>query len=97
MGLLSGVKDFLVWTLVHRQSVLCNYAVAAGKSLVKYALVPIESKLALSDAKNDQQKLASIIRELVGRQKLLPKCCCWSAFTAGFCTVADVDRLTEPS
>lgn len=37
------------------------------KTLQRYAYVPIDSKLTLSDSKTDQQRLAQVIKELVGQ------------------------------
>jgi type IV pilus assembly protein PilM len=42
----------------------------ATKTLVKYAYVPIDSQIVLSDSKADEQKLAQVIRELVGQAHL---------------------------
>jgi type IV pilus assembly protein PilM len=42
----------------------------AVKSLVRYAYVPVESKLVLSDSKTDQQRLAQIIKELVEQARM---------------------------
>jgi type IV pilus assembly protein PilM len=59
-------------------------------------MVPVESKTVLSDAKADQQKVASIVKELVGQAKITTK-----NVIAGlpsqrvFTTVADIDRLSE--
>lgn len=40
------------------------------KSLLRYAYVPVDSKLVLSDSKTDQQRLGQVIRELVSQANL---------------------------
>jgi type IV pilus assembly protein PilM len=66
MGLLTGVSSFfgldIGTTAVRVVQLRGNGPV---KSLVRYAYVPVDSKLVLSDSKNDQQRLAQVIRELV--------------------------------
>ncbi|HOR23550.1 MAG TPA: type IV pilus assembly protein PilM, partial [Candidatus Saccharibacteria bacterium] len=64
--------------------------------LVKYALVPIDTKVVLSDAKADQQKVANTIKDLIAQTRLSTK-----NVVAGlpsqkvFCTVADIDKLSK--
>lgn len=71
MSLLSGVSSFfgldIGTTAVRVVQLRGNGAV---KSLVQYAYVPVDSKLVLSDAKTDQQRLAQIIQELVAQARL---------------------------
>ncbi len=66
MGLLTGVSSFfgldIGTTAIRAVQLRGNGPV---KSLLRYAYVPIDSKLVLSDSKTDQQRLAQIIRELV--------------------------------
>lgn len=68
MGLLTGVSSFfgldIGTTAVRAVQLRGNGPV---KTLVRYAYVPIDSKLALSDSKTDQQRLAQIIKELVDK------------------------------
>src|SRR6185436_11922024 len=66
MGLLTGVSSFFgldIGTTAVR--VVQLRGGGPIKSLIRYAYVPIDSKLVLSDSKNDQQRLAQVIRELV--------------------------------
>ncbi len=71
MGLLNGVSSFfgldIGTTAIRVVELRGNGAV---KSLVRYAYVPIDSKLVLSDSKSDQQRLAQVIRELVEQAHL---------------------------
>src|ERR1044071_6086949 len=71
MSLLTGVSSFfgldIGTTAIRVVQLRGNGAV---KSLVRYAYVPVDSKLVLSDSKNDQQRLAQIIQELVAQAHL---------------------------
>ncbi|HUC89580.1 MAG TPA: type IV pilus assembly protein PilM [Patescibacteria group bacterium] len=71
MGLLNGVSSFfgldIGTTAIRVVQLRGNGAI---KSLVRYAYVPVDSKLVLSDAKTDQQRLAQIIKELVDKAGL---------------------------
>lgn len=95
MNILSGISDFfglnIGSTAVRLVQLRGN---APNKSLVRYAYVPIDSKISLSDAKADQQKLAEIIADLVGKAQVSTK-----NVVVGipaqrvFTTVVDMDRL----
>lgn len=71
MSLLNGVSSFfgldIGTTAVRLVQLRGNGAV---KSLIRYAYVPVDSKLVLSDAKSDQQRLAQLIRELIDQAHL---------------------------
>lgn len=66
MSLLTGVSSFfgldIGTTAVRVVQLRGNGPV---KSLLRYAYVPVDSKLVLSDSKSDQQRLAQVIKELV--------------------------------
>ena len=65
MGLLTGVSSFFgldIGTTAVR--VVQLRGSGPLKSLVRYAYVPVDSRIVLSDSKNDQQRLAQVIREL---------------------------------
>lgn len=95
-SLFGGISDFfgldIGTTAVRLVQLKGN---GATKSLVKYAYVPIESNIALSDSKADQQKLIQIISQLTKQAKMgtnnvavgLPS-------SRVFSTIADIDRLT---
>ncbi|HVS58325.1 MAG TPA: type IV pilus assembly protein PilM [Candidatus Saccharimonadales bacterium] len=96
MSLLSGVSDFFgldIGTSAVRLVQL--HGSGPTKSLVRYAYVPVDTKIAVSDSKVDQQKLAQIIKELVGKSGV-------STMNAAiglpaqrvFTTVVDMDRLS---
>lgn len=97
MGVLSGVKDFFgldIGTSAIRLVQLRGSGPV--KELEKYGLVPIDSKLVLSDAKADQQKIANIIKELVGQLKITTKnVAVGLPAQKVFSTVVDVDKLNK--
>ncbi len=63
-------------------------------SLVKYAYVPLDSNLSLSEAKGDQQKLAQAIKQLVDRAHVSTRnVAVGIPSNRVFTTVADVERL----
>jgi type IV pilus assembly protein PilM len=68
MSLLSGVSSFfgldIGTTAIRIVELRGNGAV---KNLVKYAYVPVDSRIVLSDSKADQQKLAQIIKDLLAQ------------------------------
>ena len=65
-----------------------------GKSLYKYAYVPIDSKLSLSDSKLDQQHLTQAIAQLVGQAHFSTKNVAVNVpSNRVFTTVADIERL----
>ncbi len=64
------------------------------KTLVKYAYVPLETKLAQSDSKADLQKLAQTVSQLVNQAHVSTKdVAVGIPSNRVFTTVADVDRL----
>jgi len=95
MSLLSGVSSFFgldIGTTAVRLVQLRN--VGQTKTLVKYAYVPIDIKLAQSDSKADQMKLAQVIANLVSEANLDTKNVVVGLPSSRvFTTVADFDRL----
>lgn len=95
MGLLSGVSSFFgldIGTTGIRLVEL--HGTGATKTLVKYAYVPVDAKLAQSDSSADQQKLAEIIRNLVAEARLSTKNVAVGLPNSRvFTTVVDMDRL----
>lgn len=70
MNILSGTTNFFaldIGTTAVRLVELSGGG--ATKSLVKYAYVPVDPKITMSDSKTDQQKLAQAIADLVGQAK----------------------------
>jgi type IV pilus assembly protein PilM len=71
MSLLNGVSSFfgldIGTTAIRVVQLRGNGPV---KSLVRYAYVPVDSKLVLSDAKSDQQRLSQVIKELLDQARM---------------------------
>lgn len=97
MSILTGISSFFgldIGTTAVRLVEL--HGSGPTKTLVKYAYVPIDSKLTQSDSKADQQKLAQIIANLVKEAKLYTKNVAVGVpSNRVFTTVADIDRLPE--
>jgi type IV pilus assembly protein PilM len=95
MSLLTGVSDFIgldIGTTAVRLVQLRGSAPL--KALVKYAYVPVESKVTLSDAKADQVHLAQIIRDLLNEAQILTKNVAVGIPSGRvFTTVVDIERL----
>lgn len=97
MSLLSGVSSFFGLDIGTTGIRLVELrGTGATKTLVKYAYVPIEAKMAQSDSKADQQKLAQIISNLVAEAKLTTRnVAVGLPSNRVFTTVADMDRLPQ--
>jgi type IV pilus assembly protein PilM len=97
MSVLSGVKDF--FGLDIGTSAIRLVQLRGGgpvKELEKYGLVPVDPKLVLSDAKADQQKVANIIKELVGQTKVTTKNVAVGLPSQKvFSTVVDIEKLSR--
>lgn len=97
MSILSGVSEFFgldIGTTAVRLVELHN----AGKSkaLVKYAYVPLEQNIALSESKTDQMKLAQAIKDLVEQSKVTTRNVAVGLPSQRvFTTVVDIDRLSS--
>src|SRR5262245_51494894 len=95
MSILSGVSAFfgldIGTTAVRLVELRGN---GPTRTLVKYAYVPIDSKIVLSDAKSDQQKLSQAISELLNQAHMTTKNVAVGAPSQRvFTTIADFDRL----
>jgi len=95
MSLLSGVSAFfgldIGTTAIRLVELRGNGPV---KNLVKYAYVPVDSKIVLSDAKADQQKLAQIIKDLLGQARMTTRNVAVGVPSQRvFTAVVDFDRL----
>lgn len=94
-ALLSGISDFFgldIGTTAIRLVQLKGSQ--QGKALIKYAYVPLDSKISISDSKADQQKLGQIINQLVKQARLNTKnVAVGIPSNKVFTTIADVDRL----
>ncbi|HSX44038.1 MAG TPA: type IV pilus assembly protein PilM [Candidatus Saccharimonadales bacterium] len=95
MSILTGVSDFFGLDIGTTAVRLVELRGSGGiKTLVKYAYVPIDSKIALSDSKADQQKIAQTIADLLGQARVTSKNVAVGIPSQRvFTTVVDIDRL----
>ncbi len=96
MSLLSGVSEFFgldMGTSAIRAVQVTNNP--KTKQLMRYAMAPIDSKLALSDAKADQQKIAQQIRDMLVQAQITTKNVAVGIPSSRvFTTVVDIERLS---
>jgi len=97
MSLLSGVSAFfgldIGTTAVRLVELHGNGPV---KTLVKYAYVPVDSKIVLSDSKSDQQKLAQVIKDLLAQARMTTRNVAVGIPSQRvFTAVVDFDRLPQ--
>ncbi len=96
MGLLSGVNDFFgldIGTSSVRVVQLTNNN--GPRQLLKYAMAPIDGKLAMSDSKADRQKVADKIKEIITQAQITTKNVAVGIPSSRvFTTVVDLERLT---
>jgi type IV pilus assembly protein PilM len=97
MNILSGITDFFGLSIESSAIRLVQLKGSApDKSLVRYAYVPIDNRIAQSDAKADQQKLGEIIADLVGKaQVTTANVAVGLPSERVFTTVVDMDRLAK--
>jgi type IV pilus assembly protein PilM len=95
MSILSGVNAFFGLDIGSTAVRLVElHGTGTPKALVKYSYMPIDSKIALSDSKADQQRLAQAIAQLVSQAKVSTRNVAVGIPSGRvFTTVADVDRL----
>ena len=97
MSLLSGISDFFgldIGTTAVRLVELRGGG--RFKALVKYAYVPIDSKIVLSDAKTDQDKLLQVLRDLLKQAKVATTSVAVNVPSQRvFSTVVDFERLPK--
>lgn len=97
MSLLSGVSSFFGLDIGTTAIRLVELHGGGGtKSIGRYAYVPIDSRITLSDAKSDQLKLAQAISELVRQSGVLTRNVAVGIPSQRvFTTVVDFDRLAD--
>lgn len=94
--LLGNSSDFFGLDIGNTAARLVQLRGAPGnKILLKYAFVPLDFKVAMSDSKADQQKLAQVIAQLVKQANVGTKqVAVGIPSNRVFTTVADVDRMS---
>ncbi len=95
MGLLSGVNDFFGLDIGTNSVRLVQLTNNNGpRQLLKYAMAPIDGKLAMSDAKADQLKIAEKIKEIITQAQITTKNVAVGIPSSRvFTTVVDMERL----
>lgn len=96
MGLLSGVNEFFgldIGTNSVRVVQLTNNP--GARQLLKYAMAPIDGKLAMSDSKADRQKVADKLKEIITQAQITTKNVAVGIPSSRvFTTVVDLERLS---
>src|SRR3569832_1988487 len=96
MSLLSGVSEFFGLDL--GTSAICAVQLTnnpSSKQLLRYGMMPIDAKVTLSDSKAYQQKLASMLKELLATAQITTKNVAVGIPSARvFTTVIDIERLS---
>ncbi|MCA9324761.1 type IV pilus assembly protein PilM [Candidatus Saccharibacteria bacterium] len=97
MSLLSGVSGFFGLDIGSTAVRLVElHGTGSQRSLAKYAYMPIDAKLALSDSANDQQRLGQAIAQLVTQARVSTRNVAVGVPSQRvFTTVADIDRLPQ--
>jgi len=97
MSILSGVSSFFGLDIGSTGiRVVELRGTGSARSLVKYAYVPIDTKLAQSDSRADQQKLGQVLANLVLQAKLSTKNVAVGLPSSRvFTTIVDFDRIPE--
>jgi len=95
MSLLSaGASDFFGLDIGSTAVRLVHLRAGNPKALIKYAYVPLEGKIAMSDSKVDQQKLGEAVARLVKQSGVGTRDVAVGIPSSRvFTTVADVERL----
>lgn len=95
MGVLSGVSSFFgldIGTTAIR--VVQLHGSGSTKALTKYGYIPIDAKVAMSDARADQQRVVQAVRELVDQAKISTRSVAVGIPSSKvFATVVDMDKL----
>lgn len=96
MSLFSGVSDFFgldIGTSAIRLVQLGNHG--SARALEKYAQIPIDSKIALSDSQADHVRLAQAVNELVAQSRTITKNVAVGIPSQRvFTAVVDIERLS---
>lgn len=94
-SLFKGVSEFFGLDIGTTAVRLVELKNAGGtKQLVKYAYIPLDTKLAVSDSRADQESLGKVVAQLVSQARLDTRNVAVGIPSSRvFTTVADVDRL----
>lgn len=93
MSLLSGVSDF--FGLDIGTTAIRVVQLTRDRQLVSYGMQPIDAKIALSDSKADQQRLAQSLSEVITKAGITTKNVAVGLPSSRvFTTVVDIERLS---
>src|SRR3990167_7287765 len=94
MSILSGVSEFFGLDIGSTAIRVVQLSSGPKKQLLSYGMVPIEAKIALSDSKAYQQKVAAKVQEVIAAAKITTKnVAVGLPSTRVFTMVTDIDRL----
>ncbi|MEK7626464.1 MAG: type IV pilus assembly protein PilM [Patescibacteria group bacterium] len=94
MSILSGVSDFFGLDIGSTAIRVVQLSTGPKKQLLRYGMMPIETKVALSDSKGDQQKVAAKIQEVMAAAKITTNNVAVGLPSSRvFTMVTDIDRL----
>lgn len=95
MGLLSGVNEFFGLDIGTSSIRVVQLTTGSGpKQLLRYAMAPIDGKIAQSDAKADQQKVAQKLQEVLAAAQITTKnVAVGIPSNRVFTVVVDIERL----
>lgn len=95
MSILSGVVDFFGLDIGSTAVRVVQLTPGSKKQLLRYGMVPIDPKVALSDSKADQQKVAVKVQEVITAAKISTKNVAVGLPSSRvFTMVTDIDRMT---
>jgi type IV pilus assembly protein PilM len=95
-SLLSATEDFFGLDIGTTAVRLVHLRAGSPKTLIKYAYVPVEGKIAMSDSKADQMKLGETVSRLVKQSGVATRNAAVGIPSGRvFTTVADVERLAS--
>jgi len=93
-SILSANADFFGLDIGSSGIRLVQLRGGSSKSLLKYSYVPIDGKISMSDAANDQARLAETIKQLVAKTGVTTKnVAVGIPSNKVFTTIADVDKV----
>jgi type IV pilus assembly protein PilM len=96
MSLLTGVSSFFGLDIGTTSIRVVELTGGKTKSLSKYGYAPVDIKIAKSDAKADQQKLAQVVKKLIDDTKISTKNVAVGLPSQKvFSSVVDIDKLSN--
>lgn len=96
MGLISGVGDFFGLDIGTSSVRVVQLSGGSGvRSLQRYAMAPIDGKLAMSDSKSDHQKIGQMLKEILAQGQITSRNVAVGIPSSRvFTTLVDMDRVS---